>query len=159
MAIRPVQDKTTNTTALDTNIVTDITLTKTIPVNTGFDQASTKSTGIVKAANMFFKILLTQKGSNPINKEEGTEFPDIFESGITDEDILFSIATEEVEAAFEQIQALQEANGVSVDEQIANVVITKFSLNQETSELEMDTSIYVASGEKTTLQLPSIVVS
>jgi len=159
MAIRPVQNKTTNATGLDTNIVTGISLTDTIPVNTGFDSSSTKATSIVKASNMFFKVLLTEKGSNPLNKSEGTEFPSIFESGITDKEILFTIASEEVEDAFTQVKDFQEDAGVPEDEQIVNALIVKFFINPETFELEMDINIFVASGEKTTLQLPSIVVT
>lgn len=159
MAIRPVQGKTTTTVGLDTNILTDITLSKETPANAGFDQASTKASGIVKASNRFFKILMTQTGSNPIDKTEGTDFSTIFESGITDTEILFAIASEETDVALNQVKDYQDGANLPLDEQVSNAVIVKFDLDEESFELTIDINVFVASGEKTTLQLPSIVVN
>lgn len=156
---RPVQQKTTSISSLDLNIVTNISLSPNQPVQTGFETSSTKVAGILKAANMFYKILFTKKGSNPLDSDEGTDFVDLYESSIADNEVLFSFVNTEVDSAFEQIQSYQEDAGVDDTEKIVAARIVNFSTDTETNELNVNIGLFVASGETTTLQIPSIVIT
>jgi hypothetical protein len=159
---RPVSTTTTSTSGLDTNIVSDITLDGQKAVGIGFDTASTKSAGVIKIANMFFKLLMTRQGSNPINLAEGTELADLFESNISDRTVIFTVIQNSVNEALEQILVLQERAGAVLEEQIASASVESFAFDDDPGKgtrADFSVNIYNAAGENFVLQIPSIVVS
>jgi len=160
--VRPVSPTTTSTTGLDTNVISKITLDGDQAVGIGFDPASTKVAGVMKVANMFFKLLLTRKGSNPISQDEGTELVDLFESNVADEAVLFACAKNAVDDALEQILILQERAGAVTEEQISNADISDFVFDETAGngpKVDFSVDVYNAAGESFTLEIPSIVVS
>ena len=157
---RPVNTTTTSTTGLDTNVISNITLDGSQSVGIGFDAASTKVAGVMKVANMFFKILLTLKGSNPIDQDEGTTLVDLFDSNIADEQVLFVCVKEAVDDALAQMLTLQDASGAVEEEQIASASVVNFSFEEaEGPKVDFGVNVYNAAGDSFTLEVPSIVVS
>lgn len=57
-------------------------------------------TGVQKLANRWLKIFMTRKGSHPIRKDEGTEFPNLVSGNFSD------LASVEVDV----LEAIDEAN-------------------------------------------------
>lgn len=158
MATRTVQTKTTDTSRLDINIVESLSLDGSVPVNTGFSKSSTKSAGLYKSSNMFYKILYTEKGSNPVNKDEGTELMTLFQSNITDREVLYAFVDTQVSSALEQLQDYQSRASATDDELITNAVIDLFEFSDEGPTLDFSVDLHNAVGETATLQIPSIVL-
>ena len=160
MATRPVSAKTTTKTRLDTSILANVTLVKDQPVKTGFSPASTKTAGIAKACALFYKLLWTEKGSNPLKPTEGTGFTALYQSSITSLEPLYFEAKTAVEDAFSQLQAYQEAGNAPADERISVVDISDFNLTESAvnTALTVGLNIYTLGGEKVSFQLPSIVL-
>lgn len=158
MATRTVQEKTTTVTRLDTNIVANITLTDAAPVATGFEKSSTKSAGLYKAANMFYKTLYTDKDSNPLNTQEGTYLLTLFQSNITDRDVLYAFVDEQVADAFSQVQDYQDVANATDEELLISAAIVDFSFSEEGPTLDFSVDLHNAAGESVTLQIPSIVL-
>jgi len=156
---RSVSKKTTATTGLDINILSNITLNKTVAVKAGFDAQSTKASGLQKVANMFYKTLFTQLGSNPLDKTEGTDLVSVFQSNLADRDVLFAFVSKEVEAGFQQIKTFQERSNAPVTEQLAGVRITSFLFDASKQSLTFGVNIFNVNGDETTLQIPSIVIT
>jgi len=156
---RTVKKKTLAATGLDINIISNITLDKTVAVKTGFDTQSTKASGLQKAANMFYKILFTQRGSNPLDPKEGVELVSLFESNISDREVLFAFVSKEVEAGFQQVKTFQERANAPADEQLAGVRIVTFLFDDTKQALTFGINIFNVNGDETTLEIPSIVIT
>jgi len=157
--VRPVSTTTTTTTRLDTNILSGTTLDGEIPVATGFDVASTKSAGFAKAANMFYKTLFTDKGSDLHNISTGTELPQLFSSSIYDEEILFASVKRDTDDALSQVIAFQDSSGATDEEKLIGATIVSFLFDQDSSALSFNIELYNLAGETSTLEIPSTVIS
>lgn len=166
MTTRPVLPVTTATTGLDTSILASFNLDGVTPVPTGLSQQSTKVAGFAKAINLFYKILVTDKGSNPLSFTEGTGFGALSQSNITDIDTLYVDVKSYVTDAFDQVVAIQTANFVAADEKLTAVDIVTFKTvipsagePQTGTTLSVGLSFYNAAGGQSPLQLPSIVLT
>jgi len=158
MATRTVTNKTTDVSRLDTNIVESLALDPDKPVRTGFSTSSTKAAGLYKSSNMFYKILYTEVGSNPLNKDEGTDLLTLFQSNITDKDVLYAFVDTQVASALEQLQDYQSQVVVTDDETITSAVIKTFELSDDGPTLDVSIDLHNAVGEQASIQLPSIVL-
>lgn len=156
---RPVSQTTTTKTGLDTNILSGSTLDGEVAVATGFDTASTKSAGIVKATNMFYKTLFTEIGSDLHNTSMGTELPLLFQSSIYDEEILFASVKGYVDESLEQVIAFQNISKAPDSEKLVHASIISFLFNQEDLSLGFEVELYTQAGESNTLELPSTVIN
>lgn len=157
--VRPVRATTTTTTRLDTNILSGTTLDGEVPVATGFDSASTKSAGFAKAANIFYKILFTEKGSDLHNTNIGTEIPLLFSASIYDEEILFASVKRDVDDALSQVVSFQDSSGATADEKLVGASIVSFLFDREASSLNFEVELYNLAGETSVLEIPSIVIT
>ena len=157
--VRPVSTSTTTTTRLDTNILSGTTLDGETPVASGFDQASTKAAGLAKAANMFYRVLFTEKGSDLHNLNLGTEVPLLFSSSIYDEEILFAGIKRDVDDALSQVIAFQDSSGATEEEKLVAATIVSFLFDSAASALNFEVELYNLAGESSTLELPSIVIN
>jgi hypothetical protein len=166
MAVRPVTATTTDTTRLDTGIIAGITLNKSVAAATGLDPQSTKTAGFAKAISIYYKLLFTEKGTNPLNAQEGTSLPTLYQSNITDLDTLFVDVSNDVTDAFTQLSDIQNRNNATAEEKIVGVDIIDFrttlpDAGAAASGTRLDFSLLFrnAAGEKSPYQLPSIVLS
>jgi len=160
MATRTVSTKTTAKTLLDTSVLSNVTLSVVDPVRTGFATASTKTAGVAKACALFYKLLWTEKGSNPLKPTEGTALASLYQSSITSLEPLFFEAKTAVDDAFSQIQAYQETGNAPAEERISAVEIVDFNLVEDAvnTTLTMGLDIYTLGGQKASFQIPSIVL-
>ena len=151
---RTIIKETTDTERLDTNIFNTITGDSSQPVAPSLGTTSTKSAGIVKVVNIFIKLMYTLKGSNFLDKAEGTFFVNLFHYNINDLDVAKSKVQNAMDDAFEQIQKTQAATGVPDTEKVSFVTITNLT-QEENGDLDIEITLGVESGATTAIQLPS----
>jgi hypothetical protein len=163
-----VTDKTTATTGLDTSVIANYILNGTSPVRTGQGLASTLVAGFAKSINMFYKLLMTEKGSNPLDQQEGTGFSSLFQSNITDIDTLYVDVKSYVSDAFDQLNAIQTQGLATAAEKLTAVDIVAFKTVVPGTDspatglgtsLNVSLSFYNAAGDQSPLELPSTVLT
>lgn len=66
-------------------------------------------TGFQSLVNRWMKIFMTPKGSHPVRKTEGTEFPYLFGANVTDISTLEMTVAEYIDDAVQQVQAIDRA--------------------------------------------------
>jgi len=154
---RVIQETTTDTVNLDTNIYSTITAAGVAPVVPSFGVTSTKSAGIVKLVNMFIKLLYTLKGTNYLDKSEGTYFTNLFTLNVQDSSVAQSKVQDAIDDATEQIVTVQASLGVPNTEKLKSVTITTFVVNAD-NDVEIGLTLEVLSGSATQVQLPSITL-
>jgi len=166
MATRPVIAKTTDTVSLDTGILAGITFNKNTETATGQDTQSTKTAGLAKAMSNFYKILFTEKGSNPLNIQEGTSLSDLYLSNINDIQTLAMEVSSAVTDAFAQFSSIQDFNKVTAQEKLVGVVITDLrttvpatGATAGSNTLDFSLLFSNAAGSTSPVQTPSIVLS
>jgi len=153
-----VLDKTTTKTGLDTNILNNVTLTSDTPMTVGFDKSSTKSVGFTKAINMFYRIFMTPKGSDPHNTSLGTEFTTILSTGMSDEEAVFASVKTDVSDALTQVINFQSLAKITSDEKVVGATIVGFEYLPTDSVLNLSIELYNILGEKAVLEMPSTVI-
>ena len=90
-----------------------------------FGNRSKKTTGLVKAVNRFIKILLTEKGSDPFNREEGTDLMSYLpHMGALSEEELGEFITRQIDSALEQVKAIQGKYSYEQDENLISAELT-----------------------------------
>lgn len=154
---RKIQSTTTDTTLLDTNIYNTITGDGIDPVSPALGLKSVKSAGIVKLVNRFLKLLYTFKGTNYLDKEEGTKFTQLFNLNVQDSDVAQAKVQDAIDDATEQIIAIQSAQGVPNTERLRLATMSSFEVT-EAREVRISITLEVLTGDQTTVQLPSITV-
>ena len=154
---RTISNTTTSSTLLDTNIYNNITADSSEPVSPTLGTTSTKSFGIVKLVNMFLKMLYTFKGSNFLDKNEGTEFTSLFNLNIQDASIAESKVQDAIDEASLQITRMQSIQGVPETEKLRRAYISNFEVTDERVVL-ISINLEVVSGESTEVQLPSVTL-
>lgn len=154
---RTIYDTTIATELLDTNIYSNITADGSAAINPSLGKTSTKSAGIVKLVNMFLKLLYTYKGSNYLDKNEGTYFTALFNLNVQDIDVAESKVQDAIDEASTQIQSAQSLQGAPDTEKLRRAYISKFELDEDNTVL-MAINIEVVSGVATAVQLPSITL-
>jgi len=152
-------NKTVSTTRIDTNILADVSFTSGSQVRVGFDQSSTKVAGFAKTANSFYRILFTEKGSDPHNKNRGTELVKLFTSSIYDEDVLFASVQHDVVDATNQIIEAQTVSNADENEKLVNTRIVSFSFDRANSSITFGIELYNLAGSKAVIEIPSVVIS
>lgn len=84
--------------------------------------------GIQKLANHWLKIFLTPKGSNPIRKNEGTDFFNLIGSNVDPNDTLEGVVLLQIEDATNQLKDIQARSPWrDTDERLANVNLLLFN--------------------------------
>ena len=154
---RKIQSTTTDTTLLDTNIYNTVTEEGIDPVSPALGLTSTKSSGIVKLVNRFLKLLYTLKGTNYLDKEEGTKFTNLFTLNVQDSDVAQAKVQDAIDDATEQIIDIQSKQGVPNSERLRQAVMTSFQVT-ESREVQIGITLEIVTGDQTTVQLPSITV-
>ena len=157
---RAISSSTTATTFLDTNIYNEITSDSSQAIKPTLGVKSKKSAGIVKLANMFLKLLYTIKGSNYLDKNEGTTFVRVFNMSTADEDAVLTRVHTAVEDAAGQIEYNQSLTEVPPAERLKRAFISSFSISRDVSGndiINMAIGLEVESGLTTQVQLPSTI--
>lgn len=83
--------------------------------------------GINKLLNLWTKVFLTPKGSDPTNLERGTDFAGLFGSNITSMQDVRDVVLLSIEDCNKQISDLQQSNTPDVDETLKTAVLTQFT--------------------------------
>lgn len=154
---RTIQSNTTSNILLDTNIYNTISADGVAPVLPALGLSSTKASGIVKLVNRFLKLLYTLKGTNYLDKEEGTLFTNLFSLNVQDSDVAQTKVQDAIDDATAQIIAIQSRQGVPNAERLRAAVMTNFQVTS-TREVQIAITLEVLTGNQTTVQLPSITV-
>ena len=154
---RMISPTTTDTALLDTNVFNEITGEPQFPVQPTLGVTSTKVAGIVKVVNRFIKLLYTLKGTNFLDKSEGTYFTNLFTLNVQDEELAQSRVQDAVDDATNQIIKVQSLQGVPVNEKLRSATLTQFTVS-ETREVLMGVSLLFIGGNQTTVQLPSVTL-
>jgi phage baseplate assembly protein W len=113
-----------------------------------------KITGIQKVAQVFMKILFTQKGSDVINYRLGTDFPELaIGANRTSEDSLFiSQVVEAVKDAEAQTRDVLTSNKQDLASQLRDVSI--IGMNTDTESLSMYIRLTTKAGETASVSIP-----
>jgi hypothetical protein len=154
---RKIQPTTTDTTLLDTNIYNTVTEDGIDPVSPSIGTTSVKSAGIAKLVNRFLKLLYTLKGTNYLDKEEGTEFIQLFNLNVQDAVVAQAKVQDAIDDATDQIISIQSAQGVPNTERLRTATMTSFRVT-DAREVQIGITLEVLTGDQTTVQLPSITV-
>lgn len=118
----------------------------------GFDR-TVAVRGINKLMNLWLKIFLTPKGSDPTNLERGTEVPNLFGSNITSMQDVRDIVLLSIDDCNKQIFDIQRTDVPDVDETLKTAVLTKFQ-KVTADRIEVYVSLSNLKNEEATLVLP-----
>lgn len=113
-----------------------------------------KITGIQKVAQIFMKVLFTQKGSDVLNLNLGTDFPDLCISAnrtSNDADFLSDVTITIKDAEAQTRNILSSLDG-DLDSQLDRAVI--LSLEVQTESLMMYVQIVTMAGEAAAIAVP-----
>lgn len=154
---RTISETTSSTTFLDTNIYNVITKDSSQSLTPSLGTKSKKSAGVVKLANMLLKLLFTVKGSNYLDKEEGTTFVRVFTMAMHSEDAVLVRIQAALDDAVTQIESNQASYDVPDTEKLKSAYVSSFGIteNGNSKNFEAAITIEVASGDTTDVQLPS----
>ena len=120
-----------------------------------FGTRTNKTTGLVKAVNKFIKIYLTDKGSDPYNKELGTFSDDLRSMGASSDAELQAFISSQVADALAQLKVIQATNAFPRDENITQATLV--SLTRVNSEsITYKIKVLSEAGEYATVLLPNI---
>ncbi len=155
---RIINSSTTKGNSLiDTNIYNPIEEVSTQPVLPTFTTTSTKADGIVKLVNRFIKLLYTLKGSNYVDKQEGTYLTRLFSISNSNESYLQSKIVSAIRDAEVQIKKVQEKQGVPLEEKLKVAQLVGFWIDEE-RKLQIEVTLEVMTGYTTPVSLPSIIL-
>jgi len=88
----------------------------------GFDRTIAVR-GVPKLLNIWTKIFLTPKGSDPTNLERGTDFPGLFGANITSTSDVRDVVLLSIDDCNKQIFALQRVSLPDMDETLKTAVL------------------------------------
>lgn len=119
-----------------------------------FDDTPRKITGIQKVAQIFIKVLFTQKGSDVLNFTLGTEFPDLCiganrTSNNTEFLAQVTLALKDAESQTRNITSSLKGD---LDSQLDKIVIQ--GMNVDTENLSMYVQIITKAGETASIAVP-----
>ena len=89
-----------------------------------FGNRTKKTTGVIKAANRFIKILFTRLGSDPFNKTLGTNIEDVSYMDATRTSAIATFIVSQLNAALSQLKSIQSESKPPEDETLASVTLT-----------------------------------
>lgn len=119
-----------------------------------FEDAPRKITGIQKVAQIFMKVLFTQKGSDVINYELGTDFPELTIGAnrqINNDDFLSAVVLC-VKEAESQTRSLLTSLYKDYDSQLDKIVIQ--GIDVTTESLAMYVQLITVAGETASVAIP-----
>ena len=151
------KNTTRSDSLLDTNIYNPITEDSVYPVQPSMTEVSTKADGIVKLVNRFIKLLYTLKGSNYIDKLEGTYLPQLFSANNANDDFLQSKILAAMLDAESQVKRVQAVYGAPLTEKLKTATLLGFWIDED-NKLQIEITLEVVTGYKTPVSLPSIVL-
>jgi phage baseplate assembly protein W len=119
-----------------------------------FEDTPRKISGIQKVAQLFMKILFTQKGSDVLNFNLGTMFPELcVGANRTSNDAIFlADVAEAVKDAEAQTRNILASLLGDIDSQLSRVSITSLSTDRET--LTMYLQLITMAGETASVAIP-----
>jgi phage baseplate assembly protein W len=119
-----------------------------------FEDTPRKITGIQKVAQFFMKVLFTQKGSDIINFNLGTNFPELaLGANRTSADANFlADVTETVKDAESQTRGLLASLNKDLDSQLNSIVVQ--SISTEGESLIMYLQVVTRAGETASIAVP-----
>lgn len=83
--------------------------------------------GVNKLLNLWTKVFLTPKGSDPTNLERGTDFASLFGANVTRAQDVRDVVLLSIEDCNKQIFDLQRSSAPDVDETLKTAVLTQFT--------------------------------
>lgn len=119
-----------------------------------FEDTPRKITGIQKVSQLFMKVLFTQKGSDVINFNMGTEFPELTVGAnrtLDDPDFL-SAVSEAVKDAENQVKSITASLTKDFESQLASVTILSMNIDKES--LAMYLQVTTRAGQTATIAVP-----
>lgn len=109
--------------------------------------------GVNKLRNLWTKILLTPKGSDPTNLERGTDFPALIGSNIISQDDVRDVVLLAISDCNEQIAKLQRTVLPDADETLRTATLLQFSVPSEDG-IEVWIGLTNVKGESATILIP-----
>lgn len=137
---------------VDTHIVG---LDTNLSVKFLFGPSSKKVSGIIKVGNVFLKKLFTLRGSNPLSIYEGTDFPTLVGSNISDEESTTMVVQNAIKDAEEQVIQDQAAQDLPEDEMLASVTLVYLNFITE-ERLDVSVDLITAAGRRAVIKLPQV---
>ena len=119
-----------------------------------FEDTPRKIVGIQKVSQLFIKILFTQKGSDVLNYNLGTNFPDlkIGANRTNNDETFLSDVTTCLKDAESQTRALTASLTGDTDSQLDKIIIQ--GLDVQTESLAVYIQIVTKAGEKASVAIP-----
>ena len=119
-----------------------------------FSDSPRKITGIQKVVQTFLKILLTRKGSDPINPSRGTVFSDYAFGANVGSDIseMQSIIREEVSSAEKQCRQIMSSSNRDTSSQLQKVEV--IGVMSDYDSLTLQLRIITAAGAQAAVAIP-----
>jgi len=124
-------------------------------VEFSFGKSSQKVSGAAKLAGIFLKKLLTARGTNPLDLEEGTEFPNLISSNIIDEEEAILVVQSAIDQAVEQITADQADKELPDDERLSSAKLDEFDF-VTADRLVVFIDVLTVSGARVKVKTPRI---
>lgn len=112
--------------------------------------------GAQKLINRWVKCLLTLKGSDPFDKEEGTEFPNVLGANFADEQEFLDFATLCIQDCNAQMRAYDEANLPPLNERFDSASVAKVVVRPD-GGYDLWVKLRNSAGEVVPLNVPTIL--
>jgi hypothetical protein len=109
--------------------------------------------GLNKLMNLWTKVFLTPKGSDPTNLERGTDFPNLFGSNIVAMQDVRDVVILSIQDCNKQIFELQRLNPPDTDETLKTAVLQEFT-RLAADRIEVYVGISNAKDEEATVLVP-----
>jgi hypothetical protein len=110
--------------------------------------------GPQKVVNRFMKTFLTTKGSDPLHRNAGTDFPSLLDGNINNPSDVEPDVITYIEDVVEQMREIdQESKWLTADEKIETAVLTQFNATGSNT-FEIYITITTVSGARVGVLLP-----
>ena len=131
---------------------------QTYGANFGFGLASPiLVTGFQALVNRWLKIFMTPKGSHPVRRLEGTEFPFLIGSNVADVGSLQAVIAEHMDDATEQVQVVDRASAwLTNDQRLRSAALIQFNVVGP-SAIEFWIELTNQSGRRLQILIPYLV--
>lgn len=114
-------------------------------------------TGFQALVNRWMKIFMTPKGSHPVRRTEGTEFPYLFGSNVVDIPSLEACVSEYLDDASAQVQAVDKASpNLPAEQRLRAATLIQFNAIGPT-QIEFWVEITNQAGQRMRVLIPYLV--
>lgn len=111
--------------------------------------------GFQKTVNKWLKILLTEEGSDYLNKSLGTRFSLLFESNISNPNDVSQVVIGAVDKATQDVLRVQQNdNTLEIDEILVSTRIVSLEFSRLESRVSVKIDLKNAAGQVLTAQIP-----